>query len=374
MKHCIKPKIFIFDFNIVPEILSGYSLLSQLKYHDFDKLDIVVILNRECDLTIELEKLKVKYKIITYGRQTIIEKISDYGTLPFKLLYLYYKYRPIMVHANNAMAGRAAMIFKYLFNIPVLVQIRNNTLPPRTLSLISRADYFATVSKATMVEALPKELHKKNKIVYDGIDMQEYGFPHLEQDNVSNFFDIPINSIVIGMCSRLSEQKGIDDFLYAAKIITEKYNDVYFVHAGGIPKKGSKDNFIEQLASSSIGNFIWYGYTNNMIKFWENVDIAVVPSSGPEAFGRVVIEAMAASTPVIATRSGGPDEIIDDNVNGILISMKDRQSLVQNIDRLINNSKERERLGQGGYKKVKMYFSAQSYSNKMQEYYQEIID
>jgi|APSaa5957512535_1039671.scaffolds.fasta_scaffold27024_3 glycosyltransferase involved in cell wall biosynthesis len=139
-------------------------------------------------------------------------------------------------------------------------------------------------------------------------------------------------------------------------------------------KKIKLFTILKKLASSSIDNFIWYGYTNNMIKFWENVDMAIVPSSGPEAFGRVVIEAMIASKPVIATRSGGPDEIIDDNVNGILISMKGRKSLVQNIDRLINNSKERKRLGQGGFNKVKMYFSAQSYSNTMQEYYQEIID
>ena len=84
------------------------------------------------------------------------------------------RYKPKLIHANNVMSGRVAIIFKFIFKIPILIHLRNNKLPPRTIPFIKNADYFATVSESTMKEALPSYLYKKVKVVYDGINIQEF--------------------------------------------------------------------------------------------------------------------------------------------------------------------------------------------------------
>ena len=171
----------------------------------------------------------------------------------------------------------------------------------------------------------------------------------------------------------MTKQKGIDEFIYASNIISQKYKNVYFAHAGGFPDLDSDDKYIRYLSKKNINNIIWYGYTKNIKMFWSNIDIAVVPSAEPEAFGRVIIEAMVLRKPLIATKSGGPQEIIDDGKNGILIEMQDRKALVNAICRLIDSKKERIKLSETAYEMVKNRFSAKSYSQKMEKFYRSIL-
>jgi glycosyltransferase involved in cell wall biosynthesis len=61
-------------------------------------------------------------------------------------------------------------------------------------------------------------------------------------------------------------------------------------------------------------------------------DVVVVPSSEPEPFGMVVVEGMALGRPVIATNAGGPAEIINDKVDGLLVPPKDPEALADAIE------------------------------------------
>lgn len=110
-----------------------------------------------------------------------------------------------------------------------------------------------------------------------------------------------------------------------------------------------------------------------MSDFSGAVDLAVVPSCGPEVFGRMVIEAMAMQRPVIAIRSGGPEEIIKANETGLLVPMGDSGALAVAVSELLEDAEARSRIGAAGRLEVERHFSATAYAGRVMELYDRIL-
>ena len=90
------------------------------------------------------------------------------------------------------------------------------------------------------------------------------------------------------------------------------------------------------------------GFQSDILPFLKAVDLVVHCSVSPEPFGRVIVEAQLAGRPVIASRCGGPAEIIEDGVTGILVNPGDSGELVSAIQRLLNNRRWAETLARSG--------------------------
>jgi glycosyltransferase involved in cell wall biosynthesis len=93
---------------------------------------------------------------------------------------------------------------------------------------------------------------------------------------------------------------------------------------------------IAQTAGVS-GRLFFAGFQADVLPYLKAVDIVVHCSTSPEPFGRVVVEAQLAGKPVIATKGGGPSEIIEDRVTGILVSPSDSEELATKIQELLEN-------------------------------------
>ena len=78
--------------------------------------------------------------------------------------------------------------------------------------------------------------------------------------------------------------------------------------------------------------------------------------------------------PCIASNVGAVDEIIDDDVNGLLIPAGDSGSLVSNLRALLNNETKRQQIGDAGHKKVVTQFTSASMAQKHLEFYQKVLD
>jgi len=95
---------------------------------------------------------------------------------------------------------------------------------------------------------------------------------------------------------------------------------------------------------------------------WEAADVVLVPSTEPEPFGRVAIEAMAYGRPVIAAAHGGLLEIVSDGYSGVLVPPRDAASLAAAMARLADDPVLRERLGQRGRERQQQLFSVEAYA------------
>ena len=138
---------------------------------------------------------------------------------------------------------------------------------------------------------------------------------------------------------RLEHVKGVDLLIEAAQILKERGKDNFFIRLAG---KGSLQNELEKQASeagvSDVVTFLGRISREEMQKEMQMAACFVLPTRY-EAFGAVLIEAMATGLPVIATRSGGPDTIVNAD-NGILIDTENAEQLARAMEGMIQRISE----------------------------------
>jgi len=176
--------------------------------------------------------------------------------------------------------------------------------------------------------------------IYNGIEVEKNG--KTAKENTTNRLRFSKNDILVGSVGNIKKVKGYDILLRAAKYVRKRHKNCYFLIAGA---RVQKDFFNELLAERKIldleKGFHFIGYKEDVYNFLQSLDIFVLPSI-TEGFSLATIEAMNAGIPVVATKSGGPEEIIINNKNGILVNSGDQISLADGISRLIENKMLRE--------------------------------
>ena len=102
----------------------------------------------------------------------------------------------------------------------------------------------------------------------------------------------------------------------------------------------------EKLGVSNRVHFT--GFQTDILPYLKAVDVVVHCSTSPEPFGRVIVEAQLAGKPIVATKGGGPSEIIEDLVTGILVTPNDAAGLASTIQELLEKPKWAEGLAVNG--------------------------
>lgn len=101
-------------------------------------------------------------------------------------------------------------------------------------------------------------------------------------------------------------------------------------------------------------------FVDDIYAVWQGSQIAVVPSTEPEPFGMVAIEAMACGLPVVAAAHGGLLDIVEDGSTGLLFAPRDAPALAEALQRLVADPALRQRLGRAGAQRQRDVFSLQS--------------
>ncbi len=186
----------------------------------------------------------------------------------------------------------------------------------------------------------------KITVIYNGCDRTEINKLKNEEIHDGWFKKTNLKIISVG---RLHHQKGYEYLLKAFKLVTENEINASLIILGEGIEKTNLEKLVRVLG---IENYVIFaGFKENPYKYMKNSDVFVL-SSIYEGFGYVIVEAMACGVPVIATRCpSGPDEIITDNVNGILVPMKDENALANAIIDLLIDKDKAERLMKEGIKR-----------------------
>ena len=143
------------------------------------------------------------------------------------------------------------------------------------------------------------------------------------------------NNAVIGFIGRFSEEKGILNFVKAMPLILKKRSDVGFLICGDGPLKTT---IIEYLRKNSLQEKVdFHGWINHqeLPRYFSNIRLLVMPSN-TEGLPNIMLEAMACSTPVLATKVGAIPSVITDSVNGLLMESNSPECISQNVLRALN--------------------------------------
>ena len=102
-------------------------------------------------------------------------------------------------------------------------------------------------------------------------------------------------------------------------------------------------------------------------------DIFVLPSILPEPFGLVVIEAMAAGKPVVATAPGGPSETVVDGETGYLVPPSDASAIARALEELLADPQKRMSMGEAGRRRACEVFALPRYVAEFEQLYETIL-
>jgi glycosyltransferase involved in cell wall biosynthesis len=198
------------------------------------------------------------------------------------------------------------------------------------------------------------------QVVYNCADPSDLKLMNSDKISLRQELGIPEHSYLIASIGALHARKGHEIFIRASEKIWSQYNNVFFLIIGSGESEYQK--YLQSLAQSlpSQSRILFLGWRDDITSIIAGLDVVVVASQ-QEPFGRVIIESMAQGKPIVATRSGGPVEIVVDGVTGYLVYPRDDSAIAASVLRLLNDEKLRYSMGQAGYKRVTEKFSIDSY-------------
>jgi glycosyltransferase involved in cell wall biosynthesis len=153
----------------------------------------------------------------------------------------------------------------------------------------------------------------------------------------------------IGVLGRIAPEKGQLTFVRAARIAADADAELTFKIAGA-PVFGSQDYF-DQVRNEAGPRLSFLDWTENIVDFFDEIDLLVVPSEAVDANPRVIPEAYAAGVPVIAFDSGGISELLEHKQTGILVSERSSRSLASAMLAAVRDPTELNRLARNGHER-----------------------
>lgn len=200
-------------------------------------------------------------------------------------------------------------------------------------------------------------INVKNIEVLGGIGLNLHHYKYSEN------FNSNISFIFI---ARLLAEKGIHDYIKAAKIVKEKYPSVKFTVLGAIDKEALGSLKEEELENLVKTNIIEYpGHVNNVSEWIENSSVFVLPSYYREGVPRSTQEAMAIGRAVITTDVPGCRETVVDGVNGFLVPKWNPEALAEKMIYFIENPEQIQVMGAESYKIAVEKFDAEKVNQRL---------
>ncbi|TEW55726.1 glycosyltransferase family 1 protein [Psychromonas sp. RZ22] len=196
-----------------------------------------------------------------------------------------------------------------------------------------------------------------------GADLQTYNYTK-EPD---------VDVIKIVMACRLLKEKGVYEYVEAAKIVREKYKNVDFLLAGSPDDNPNSISQIELDAWNRDGIITTLGHCNNIPKIFSESHIITMPSYYGEGVPKVLIEAAACGRPIITTDNPGCRDSIIPDVSGILVPIKDAISLAKAIILLIENNDLRVSMGEQGRQYAEQEFDVKAVVQKHMMIYSQLL-
>jgi len=226
------------------------------------------------------------------------------------------------------------------FNLGILSPIRGLLIK----KLYPKADCIVCVSTGVKDDLIQNwgAMSHKTTVIYNPVEINH--IKTLAKEDVEHPWfkqDFP----VIVACGRLVKQKNYPLMIRAFALLSKRCDSRLIVLGEG----GLRTELIGYAKKMCVSEKIEFlGFQKNPFKYIARSK-ALILSSSWEGFGNVLIEGMACGTPVISTRCpSGPDELITDGVNGLLVPVNDEKGLADAIIRLLNNESFRKQLIEAG--------------------------
>lgn len=300
-----------------------------------------------CQLYTKVSGHDLSMNYLAYSH-AIIEAIDDF--------------KPDIIHVHHLMPlVWIARFVRVAYSLNFIVTVHGSEFP--TLENDKRYPYLTRESlgkasrivansywtKGWMGSVFGDAFNQKYRVIPGGIDPSL--FPEtMDTTSIEKKFNLPKDKIVL-FSGKLTKYKGVKYLIQAAKQI-----DALICIVGDGPERENLEALAKELNVTNV-RFLGHVPNGDLIKLYYRADVCVVPSVWDEPLGLVILEAMAASTPVVVTRKGGIPLMVKERSNGLFIRSRNATDIAEKVSLLIKDEELRKRLAKKARQTVLQKFT-----------------
>ena len=244
---------------------------------------------------------------------------------------------PDILHVRSRVPAWLAWLANKRLGIPFVTTVHGFNSVGRYSRIMTRGDRVIYVSSAIRDYILANYPVEQSRLRYvpRGVDLEHFDPAKADAAFVRSFREEHglEGRTVVSTVGRITELKGIDDFIRALAEVRRARADVVGLVVGGA-RRDKREYFqsLEQMARDLGVEVRFAGPQSRVREIYALSDLLVSATSfKPEAFGRTIAEALAMETPVVASAHGGALDIVRDGANGLLFTPQDSSELAERI-------------------------------------------
>lgn len=252
-------------------------------------------------------------------------------------------------------------------------------LPDRLLRLRSKRAARTIAISEFVRSTLPASMQARCSVVHNGVDLEV----PLAREKFRERFAIPSDVPLVGAFGNVIPRKGFRYFVEAIPVVLQRHPSARFAVVGDVAA-GDRSGEVERLRSraSELGvssRLLFTGLLPGAASFMSDFDVLVSPTipyghDPGEGFGLVVIEAMRAGVPVVATRLGAFPEIVEHGVCGLLVAPESAEALAGGINWILSDKELSARLAASARSRVEERFGLARLVRDLRLLYSEVAE
>lgn len=323
---------------------------------------------------LESEGVEV-YSLNMRDEATLMGWLDSLRVLALLVRY-FMRERPDVVHSFLFRANILARIAGYLTGVPVIISsVRVMGGEQKWHHFIDRmtafmADHVVAVSGEVKEHSIRNAHLPERKVstIYNGIVVGNDSA--CDVSALMNHIGLKADERILMTAGRLHRQKGYDVLLQALSVVRKSFSGVKLLILG----EGEEEKSLKKLAHSLELNerVLFLGLRSDVDRLLQCSELFVL-SSRWEGFPNVLLEAMAAGKPVVATAVGGVQELVVDQVTGMLVPPQDEAALAGAITLLLSDKKRALAMGTAGRERALHRFSMDAMLSKTEALYHKLL-
>jgi len=292
--------------------------------------------------------------------------------------------KPDLVHTHTSKAGILGRMAAAIARVPLIVHTPHGhvfyghfgPIFSRVFLWVERlfgalTDRIVVLTDGEGRDYTDRKVYAAEKLVriHSGVDIEKFKHFPVSVIEKKRSLGLAPTGMVVGFIGWLLPIKGPLYLLKAMEDVWRDFEDIDLVFIG----KGDLDVDLRTAAlkTGANGRVNFLGWRNDVDEIMPLFDIFVLPSLN-EGMGRVLVEAMAAGKPIVASNVGGIPDLVQHGHNGLLVPPGDEKSLAISIKQLISNPQKAKLMGQRGRERCRQ-FSLESMVDKIDNLYEDLF-
>jgi len=212
------------------------------------------------------------------------------------------------------------------------------------------------------------------QVIHNGLEIDVFERALAEADgSLHKELGVTSDAPLITAVGRIDPEKGFDDYLEAAGRVIKALPAAHFLLVGNEENKQFAAELHRRVAAMNISrNVHFLGFRKDVPRILTETDIFAL-ASRREGLSFSVLEAMACGCAVVATRCGGPEEIVRSGITGHLVQIGDVTGMANAIIGLLRDPKRRRNIAEAGRRHVQTHFDAATKMQEMVKVYDEVL-